>query len=229
MTYQNITSIPFWNEKQIRHRNYIIDKLYEVVSTTLKEMNKAWDFHQIEGSILTPHINLSGEYTSDEIVTTNINKADQEWYLRPETTPSSYQYLNSLNLNKKDYPICIWQHGKSFRMEKSDGASASKLRFNEFNQLEFQCVYHKNTGVNYLEKLIPFLIEEIKLLTNQNTRTINSERLPNYSMVTTDIECIWGGKWKEVASLSLRKDYDLDYINMELAFGLDRLIKIRYQ
>jgi len=55
----------------------------------------------------------------------------------------------------------MWQVGKSFRRELTDGATAAKLRFLEFTQLEFQCIYSSNTKADYREPLIDLVQTEI--------------------------------------------------------------------
>jgi glycyl-tRNA synthetase len=74
--------------------------------------------------------------------------------LRAETTASSYLYAGYLLAHDVKPPVCVWQAGKSFRREKSEGASAAKLRFFEFYQQEFQCVYGVNTKADYSPTLM---------------------------------------------------------------------------
>ena len=143
--------------------------------------------------------------------------------LRAETTPSSYAYARSL---KPKLPLCIWQSGKSFRRETSDGATAAKLRFNEFYQLEFQCIYSNTTMADYRYKLIIDIASEIERFTNCKTRIIPSDRLPSYSESTEDIEVLFNGNWREIASCSIRNDYSEDTKVAEIAIGLDRVVVV---
>ena len=69
------------------------------------------------------------------------------------------------------------------------------------------------------------------------TRVIESDRLPDYSLRTMDIE-VWNeDKWMEICSISKRKDFDKkaiinykskviekDLLVLEIAIGLDRCV-----
>lgn len=140
--------------------------------------------------------------------------------LRPETTQSSYMYAKSLN---KKLPLCVYQKGKSFRRELNDGATASKLRFNEFWQLEFQCIYSDSTKADYRASLIPVILKEISRFTSLETKILESDRLPSYSESTIDIEVNHKGRWIEMASCSIRNDFSKDTKVCEIAIGLDRV------
>ena len=50
--------------------------------------------------------------------------------------------------------------------------------------------------------------------------------MPDYSNKTFDIEVETPEKWLEICSISDRKDYACDIKNVEIAFGLDRLILV---
>lgn len=65
------------------------------------------------------------------------------------------------------------------------------------------------------------------------TRIVLSDRLPDYSLKTIDIEVFNADKWMEVCSVSLRKDFPIkpiirnkptDCYVLEIALGVDRLI-----
>ncbi len=222
----------FWTQDEIELRELFATRVISVVKETLLNMNPAWSFAQMEGPILTPRSVISPAYDDNDLFSTNHIAGDEVLYLRPETTQSSYAYARFLN---RKLPLCVYQKGKSFRRELNDGASAAKLRFNEFWQLEFQCIYSNTTKADYRGALIPAVSKEIKRFTNLQTRTINSDRLPAYSEGTTDIEsAIWVEnnkkdgiryieEWREMASCSIRNDYSEDTKVCEIAIGLDRV------
>lgn len=214
----------FWNEDEIELREMMISRLSGVVKRTLTGVNPAWRFFRVEGPILTPDAFINPEYNEQDLFITN----HKDWALRAETTASSYEVARRIS---GKLPICVWQVGKSFRRELSDGATASKLRFNEFYQLEFQCIYAENTQADYRSYLIDALVPEAArfLINNPRMRVVNSDRLPSYSETTLDIEAEFNGNWKEIASCSIRTDYSKDTRVCEIAFGLDRLVEIGTQ
>jgi glycyl-tRNA synthetase len=214
----------FWNESEINQRNYFIDRISYFVKEKLHSINNSWQFFRFEGTILTPRNYISKEYGNDDIFITQISKKEQELILRAETTASSYEYARMSN---KKLPLCVWQSGKSFRVEKSDGASWGKLRANEFYQLEFQCIYSKTTKADYRSLLINELSMLLKELTLSDTvNIVESDRLPSYSNSTLDIEVPYKNKLKEIASISIRNDYSNETYVLEIAIGLDRMLEI---
>lgn len=65
------------------------------------------------------------------------------------------------------------------------------------------------------------------------TRIVLSDRLPDYSLKTIDVEVFNGDKWMEICSVSLRNDFPIQPIIknkptecyvLEIAIGIDRLI-----
>ena len=56
------------------------------------------------------------------------------------------------------------------------------------------------------------------------TRCVSSDRLPSYSKQTMDIEVKTPEKWLEICSISDRTDFTDNIRNVEVAFGLDRLV-----
>lgn len=221
----------FWTEKEIESRRHIQEALVREVKDSLMHLNPAWTFYQVEGPLLTPKSYISSEYTENDAFFVKATVDDQTLVLRPETTSSSYEYAKYLMTGGKQYkaPICVWQSGKSFRRELSDGATASKLRFNEFYQLEFQCVYSEGTHVLYREGILNNLIDIVSKSTDQRdlVRFIDSDRLPSYAESTVDIEVYRNDRWIEVASVSIRNDFMIGYKVLEIAFGLDRLVCLR--
>lgn len=155
-----IESLRFYDESEIELRDMIITRISNTVKRTLLGVNSAWKFFRVEGPILTPRNFVSSSYDEDDIFMTQIEKASSRLVLRPETTASSYAYARKMCAGNK-LPLCIWQSGKSFRVEKSDGATAAKLRFNEFYQLEFQCIYSVGTKADYRDYLIRGISKDI--------------------------------------------------------------------
>ena len=222
--HYKIGGLRFWTEREILLRDQAIHRLHETVSRSLREINRAWHLERLEGPILTPRQYISDAYDESDVWLLSARLGEDKAVLRPETTPSSYVYANHLlKSGKARMPLCVWQAGKSFRRETNDGASASKLRFYEFWQLEFQCIYRTDTKADYTQ-IIPAIAAEIGAITNKTASIVDSDRLPAYSTSTTDVEVPYRGRATEMASLSLRTDFAEDAIVFELAIGLDRLI-----
>lgn len=213
----------FWHEHEITLREQLITNISAAIRQTL---GRDWGIHRVEGPILHPRSEISPSYDESDIFITN----HKDWCLRAETTPSSYAYARWLRNRRHSLPLCVWQAGLSSRRETNDGASANKLRFNSFWQLEFQCLMPKEEGKRrdgkLRGKLIDACLPVIQRATGRETRLIESDRLPSYSESTRDIEVLRGDEWKEVASCSLRTDFADDVRVVELAFGLDRLVEI---
>jgi len=223
-----LESLRFWTEAEIDFRESFTASVVSKVKSTLSGMNRAWHYHRVDAPLLTPRAFVSESYDDDDIFVTQIQRLGGDMVLRPETTAGSYAYAKHImsTIKKNKLPMCVWQSGKSFRVEASDGATAAKLRFNEFYQLEFQCVYSKGTMADYRQALIDVMVHEIKRQTMVEVRVIDSDRLPEYSESTIDIECMYNGEWKEVASCSVRTDFDDDSLVCEIAIGLDRIVEI---
>ena len=211
----------FWTESEIELREAFQKQVVSVVKRTLTDMNPAWRYFRTEGPCLTPADRISSEYSETDVFRTNHKSGGGELYLRAETTASSYAFARTVQGKK---PICVWQSGKSFRRETNDGASAAKLRFNEFWQLEFQCIYRDDTKADYRGPLISAVSREIERFTlGALCCTTTSDRLPSYSESTIDIEALHNGKWREMASCSIRNDYGDGFKVCEIAIGLDRV------
>lgn len=219
----NLGGLRFWSEDELNIREMFINRISFVIKDTLININPSWSFIRTEGPLLIPSKFISEEYTEKDIFSTNHAAFDDYLKLRPETTKSSYLVANK---SKNKLPLCVWQVGKSFRRELTDGATASKLRFLEFWQLEFQCIYSNTTKNDYRSKLYPFLVKEIQRITNKSVRIIQSDRLPSYSDSTMDIEVLFNDKYIEVCSLSIRNDYKEDTKVFEIALGLDRIVEL---
>lgn len=226
--FYDIESLRFYDEDEIEMREMMTKRISSVVRQTLQNVNPAWKFKRVEGPLLTPQTFVSSSYDVDDIFITQIEKASTKLVLRPETTKSSYLFAEK-KYAKDKFPLCVWQLGKSFRVEKSDGATAAKLRFNEFYQLEFQCIYSVGTKADYRASLIESVTKEVSRFLNLETRVIPSDRLPSYSESTLDIEVPYRNDWKEVASCSIRNDFSEDTRVCEIAIGMDRLVEIYSQ
>ena len=226
--YPQSGQLRFWTEEEIELRELAQYRIVTVVKNKLLEMNKAWRFVRTEGPCLTPVSFISPEYDETSVFHTNKKAGGELLALRAETTASSYEVARRVG---GKLPLCIWQSGKSFRPEEDDGASPSKMRFKEFWQLEFQCIYSESTKANYREGLIPLVCREINRVCMRRLseiRVVDSDRLPSYSENTRDIEVYYNDRWTEVASCSIRNDFDDGTKVTEIAVGLDRLATIAH-
>ena len=218
-----LSGLRFWSENEIEIREAFQSRIASVVRRTLISINPAFRMFRMEGPCLTPAEHIGSEYTHDDVFTTNHIANNSYLSLRAETTKSSYLYARTIG---GKLPICVWQSGKSFRRELSDGATASKLRYNEFYQQEFQVIYSRGTLADYRGELIKVVYEEVGRFTKRHARVVDSDRLPSYSLDTKDIEVSYNGVWKEVASCSIRNDYGENEFVAEIAIGLCRIAEI---
>jgi glycyl-tRNA synthetase (class II) len=231
-----VGGLRFWSEREILVREQAIGLLVHGLSKALQTLNSAWSFHRMEGPLLTPRDKINSAYDESDIFLLDAKLGDQKAALRAETTASSYlyaEYLMQRGLARA--PFVVWQVGKSFRRETNDGARASELRFNEFYQIEFQCIYKDNTKADIrgcAEEAISLAIKQITR--SPEVRMVASDRLPSYSTETRDVEVPFGmdetrevPKWKEMASISTRTDFPVDnHLVLEVAVGLDRLVAV---
>ena len=172
----NLGGLRFWHESEIELREAFQSRVVNVVRRTLLNLNPAWRFARCEGPILHPRSEISAAYDENDIFVTNDIRGGEPLCLRAETTPSSYAYARWLG---GKLPLCVWQSGISSRRETNDGASASKLRFNSFWQLEFQCIYGADTKADYRSALISVVRREIERFTMKDARIVESDRLPS--------------------------------------------------
>lgn len=226
-------SLPFFTEDEIRLKATLVDSVQAFVKKLLLEQNAAWKFHQIEAPCLIPKSLISKNYTKEDLWEQESFNSNQELLvLKPETTPSSYLYLEHLlKKNLTMPPVVVWQVSKSFRREQDQ--ATKHCRFKEFYQQEFQCLYSADTKNNYQEAIIEKLAKEFMSLLAMPTRLVLSDRLPDYSLKTVDIEVFNNDKWMEICSISLRKDFsfkplvknkEVSCLVLEIALGIDRLI-----
>ena len=224
----NVNGLIFWTEREINARKMVESHLVQAVKDGLKSMNRAWEFIQVEAPILTPRTFVNKNYNDADMFSTNGTALDSAGHdvdliARPETTMGSYEYakhlLNPHNETKVRMPLVVWQHGKSFRREQDQPTKFMRLK--EFYQLEFQCLYSPSTGMDYQAALVPILAKAFEQLVGA-VRIVPSDRLPDYSEKTLDIEHIMSGM--ELCSVSLRKDFEGAKV-LEVAVGTDRVVK----
>lgn len=225
-----INGLPFFTESEIKLRRFFEEQIYIQLRDALLAENSAWNFHQIEAPLLTPTDLINANYTADDVW---FQTGNRPLVLRPETTPGSYAYAyHLLETQSVKPPLVVWQSGKSFRREIEQ--PTKHCRFKEFYQQEFQCIYTSTTKNDYHSKIAPTVESIIGRLIGLPTRVVDSDRLPDYSLKTLDVEVDNGDKWMEVCSISLRKDFvgprpEITYLVLEVAIGLDRLIYNYYQ
>lgn len=233
----NTNSLVFWEEKDIRLKRQIEENLKEDVKSILLEQNPQWKFFQIEAPSLIPIELINPNYTADDIwVQETKSDTETQLALKPETTPSSYLYAEHLlESNRVIPPFVVWQTSKSFRREQDQ--TIKHMRLKEFSQTEFQCIYTADTMNDYQENVLEPLRKMFQNILAMECRIVESDRLPDYSLRTMDIE-VWNeDKWMEICSISKRKDFtkkavfqaknkvvEKDLLVLEIATGLDRLI-----
>jgi len=235
-TLFDINGLCFWDEKEIRTRNYMIETFESEIKNILLNENSAWKFHKIEAPLLNPSSLINANYTNEDIfVQENINN-ETPLVLRPETTPSSYVYAQHLlNSYITMPPFVVWQAGKSFRREQDQ--VSKNMRLKEFYQQEFQCIYTKDTMNDYQENVLESIRKMLGNAIGLPTRIVESDRLPSYSLRTMDVEVDNGDKWMEVCSISKRIDFpqnavfqakgksiEKELFVLEIAIGLDRCV-----
>ena len=223
----NTAQLRVWLESDLKHKDHTIEKITDVIRSTLLNMNQAWSFNRCRTPLVVPNAMVSHEYSERDVwkFTTS------EHTLRPETTAGSYAVARHiLQTTRAKPPICVWQEGPSFRRETSDGANAAKLRYFQFDQLEYQCIYSVDTKADYRAAILPALAKTLSWLTRCEARICESDRLPSYSESTMDIEVLkphdTSTRWTEVASISIRNDFDPKFRVLEIAIGLDRVVDI---
>jgi len=212
--YSNATV--YWSEYDLVRREAIIKRLFSIIKDAWLKLNKAVRFHQIETPIITPDSYLTG-HTDSGFPMLSTSRG----LLRPETTAGAISVLMDMypmaNNRTKNLPLCLWQHGKSFREEdKPDTMRATKLRLVEFNQLEFELFASSNTKAKYIEKALNKIVESFGV-----GEVIEADTLPHYSRKTLD----WEIDGLEVAGCSERTDWP-DGVIYEMSFGLDRLVAV---
>ncbi|MFC6446123.1 aminoacyl--tRNA ligase-related protein [Shinella zoogloeoides] len=220
-------------------RDHMVRFFSEEVRAFLRRENPAWDVRRVEAPVLTPRELISDAYTNADIwVQEQLADTDTPLVLRPETTPSTYVYMQHIlsNHSKTRLPLCVWQAGRSYRREQEQ--PTKHMRLKEFWQLEFQCAYTADSGNDYHAAALEPVRRMIASLIHLPTRIVPSDRLPAYSQTTMDVEVDNGDKWMEVCSISRRTDFpdryraqpkkgpavEQDILVLEIAIGLDRCL-----
>lgn len=217
LTLYDRNGLVFWTKEQINVRNMIVDRLVYVVTTNLKSQNRGWDFMQVEAPLLTPYRFVNQQYGKDDIYYCDPT-SPEALVLRPETTMGSYEFAKYMLSNQTGarLPLCIWQHGKSFRREQDQ--VTKNMRLKEFYQLEFQCIYSPTTGNDYSVSLMPIVCKALADFCGE-CKIEPSDRVPDYAEWTNDV--VLARTNMELASMSLRKDYPNAKV-FEIAVGTDR-------
>jgi glycyl-tRNA synthetase len=204
----------FYDEAWINKRERVEQAIKEELFLALQKMNSAFKFFKIEAPLITPYELINNSYSKEDLWSFS------EFAMRPETTMGSFtaarEILSSYNELKVRLPIVVYQHGKSFRKEQDQPSSKVKLK--EFYQLEFQILYSPDTKNDYSKNVISALQKIISLECGKKCSIEKSDRLPKYSLETTDIMC----EELEICSISKRQDFDLGMC-LEVAVGTDRI------
>lgn len=219
----NSNGLVFWTEEEIYLRQAIVGHMVRHVALNLKTQNRAFEIIQIEAPLITPIELINPNYGEDDIHAISPRRDSEDLFvLRPETTMGSYKaleyFLNSHHDRKIKLPLCVWQHGKSFRREQDQPTKFMRLK--EFYQLEFQIAFSESTVNDYSLSLIPAVQKALADFIGP-CRVELSDRLPDYSESTTDIVCEKTNM--EVCSISKRKDFSQGKV-LEVAIGTDRCV-----
>ncbi len=234
----NVNSLVHWEEREILRREEFIRHFSEEVRAFLRSINPAWDMRRVEAPTLIPRHMISDAYENADIwAQEKITLTETELVLRPETTPSTYAYMNHLldSHSGTRLPLCVWQAGRSYRREQEQ--TTAHMRLKEFWQMEFQAAFTADTGMDYHAACLEPVRKMIASVINLPTRIVESDRLPSYSQVTMDVEIDNGFKWMEVCSISRRTDFPRKFVSrskgvtrehdvlvLEIAIGLDRCL-----
>lgn len=233
----NVNSLIIWEEKDIRLKRFFEDSLKEEIKSILLKENPQWKFYQIEAPSLIPMDLINSNYTNDDVwVQEKKSETDVQLVLKPETTPSSYVYAeHMLDSNMVQPPFVVWQTSKSFRREQDQ--PLKHMRLKEFSQTEFQCIYSADTMNDYQQSVLEPLRKMFQDIISLPTRIVESDRLPDYSLRTMDIEVWNDDKWMELCSISKRKDFtkkalftsknkiiEKELLVLEIATSVDRIL-----
>ena len=185
----DVNGLQFWSEREIRLRNQFAEHFAFTFNRILLDTNPAWKMIQVDAPILTPRDLLNKNYTADDVW--EQDKASG-LALRPETTPGSYAYASYLLDTHSGVvpPFCVWQVGKSFRREQD--TVTKNMRLKEFYQMEFQCIYSADSMNNYHGAVQVPVMTMIEEMVGKTCILVESDRLPDYSDITIDVECQFG-------------------------------------
>lgn len=223
--YYESNGLIFWSEEEIALRQMIEQHLVRAVSSNLKIQNRGFEIIRVEAPLITPREFINPNYSDKDMFgldEENEMATHCQFVLRPETTMGTFKAIEYMlsphNDRKVKLPVCVWQHGKSFRREQDQPTKFMRLK--EFYQLEFQIVYSPTTANDYSVSLIPAVQKALSELIG-DCRVEPSDRLPDYAESTTDIICEKSNM--EVCSISKRKDFSQGKV-LEVAVGTDRCI-----
>lgn len=235
----------YYQEADIETREFLIRFISRELRDAMRQLNRGIDFVRIETPCLIPeHIaepHIKAKFplwrVSDQECTDTFTRAkDQEniFFLRPESTHCTYAMFKELypesNRLKKVLPLCLWQAGLSFRVERDK--TFRNLRFKQFYQMEFQLAYAPGTKADYHAHAVAAMVTILGKLFPQWEASKDDgiylvDLVPNetpfYSEKTTDLYVLD----REVVAISKRTDFE--YPILEISCGLDRLLAIHRQ
>lgn len=235
----NVNGLVHFSEREINARERMTQFFSEEIKAFLRGQNKAWEIERVEAPIMLPTMFVNPNYTKEDLWVFQKNNEDEvDMVARPETTSSTYAYMvHRLSSHSGiNMPYCSWQLGKSFRNEQDK--VLSHMRLKEFYQLEFQCAYSSDTMNDYHTNCLEPVRAMIQTAVNLPTRLVESDRLPDYSLITMDVEVDMGKRWMELCSISKRNDFPIknkyfnkkkeevekDVLVLEIAIGMDRCV-----
>ena len=211
-------SLIYHTEDDIRTREFLTKELKAKLETSYQNLNPAIRFIRIETPCLVP-TEIVQQHLEADFELWKIQ--DEELYLRPESTKSTYAMFPVVFPQKKQLrkrlPLCLWQQNLSFRAEKDK--TFVNMRFKQFYQLEFQLAYSEDTKADYHACAVTAMNSALEQLFKKRVE-IKEDDLPFYSKKTTDL---YLGRW-EVIAISSRTDFE--YPIVEVSCGLDRLTSI---
>ena len=97
LSIYNANGLVHWTDRDIRLREMMIAHFAGETAAFLTSANPAWDIRRVEAPILTPRELISDAYGPDDVfVQGRRSEHDHDLVLRPETTPSTYAYMQHL-------------------------------------------------------------------------------------------------------------------------------------
>jgi glycyl-tRNA synthetase len=230
--YNGLAGLRFWRQSELRLRERLKLAIVDCVQSALLDLNQMWVFEEVETPPIMPLSRMSAAYDrSDVFMLLDPPGGLEPFAMRAETTEGTYAIAETImRTTNRRPPLGFYQMGPSFRRETSDGATAAKLRFNAFVQLEFQLIHSADTKADIATPVRNALASTVRRATGLETRLVPSDRLPAYSTETVDIEVLQDeNEWREVASTSKRTDFPtipgFKPCNVfEVAFGMDRMV-----
>ncbi|SCB12262.1 glycyl-tRNA synthetase [Rhizobium hainanense] len=100
LTIYNVNSLVHWEERDIKLRDDFVRFFSDEVASFLRSSNPAWDIRRVEAPTLMPRNLVSDAYSNSDIwAQQQMSNTEAELVLRPETTPSTYIYMQHLLVN----------------------------------------------------------------------------------------------------------------------------------